>query len=245
MPELPEVETIKQGLQKAIVGKKLYHKKIVEVKRKGKMIFLLFENGGALAFHLKLTGQLIFNKVPTRFTRKVFYLDDGTNLLFNDVRRFGWYKMVDNIEAMKEVKALGPEPLAVEQSDFKKLFLKKRKAKIKPLLLNQAFICGVGNIYADEILFKAGILPYRIAGSLKTNEVEKLYSSMQSILKQAIEKQGSSVKDYLTATGKEGGYSAFHRVYQKTGQPCSVCQTPIKRIVLGSRGTHFCSKCQR
>jgi formamidopyrimidine-DNA glycosylase len=246
MPELPEVETIKRQLAKELVGKKLGKKKIISIDRRGKMIFFNFDDGSALVFHLKLTCQLILNQPPSRFTRKVFNFDDGSILLFNDSRRFGWYKIVKNPVEMKEVKGLGPEPLNISQKDFCRLFKNrnKRKIKIKTLLLSQKFIAGIGNIYADEILFAAGVSPLRPVSSLREQEIKNIYSQTQKILLKAIDKGGSSVENYLTAKGEKGKYSQLHKVYQKTGLPCWKCQAPIKRIVLGGRGTHFCPVCQ-
>jgi formamidopyrimidine-DNA glycosylase len=244
MPELPEVETIKRQLARKLVGKKWSAKKIVGVRRRAKMLLVDFVDGSSLVFHLKLTGQLIFNGQPGRYTRQVFNFSDGTRLVFNDKRKFGWFKLVSNVDSLKEIKKLGPEPFDVTPADFNKRLLVRRRAKIKSLLMDQTFIAGIGNIYADEILFKAKVRPDRIASSLTKPEVKEIFSSIKKVLTAAIKAGGSSVEDYIDAEGKKGGYRKLHKVYQRTGQECFKCATPIKRLKLGGRSSHFCPHCQ-
>jgi len=149
MPELPEVETIRRQLREKIVGKKLDGKKIVDVRRRAKILIIDFSDGSSLIFHLKLTGQLIFNGEPSRHTRHVFKFSDGSQLVFNDIRKFGWWKYVKNSKDIE--KAFGPEALEVNSGGFKNILEKRPNAKIKPLLMDQKFIAGIGNIYSDEI----------------------------------------------------------------------------------------------
>ena len=142
------------------------------------------------------------------------------------------------------MSALGPEPLEVPFEEFARR-LKERRSPIKAVLLNQAVVRGVGNIYADEALFRAGIHPNRVAASLRKDRAEKLYHAMREVLSEAIESRGSSVSNYVDADGRKGSFQQSHRVYQRTGEPCVNCGGKIKRIVLAQRGTHFCPKCQK
>lgn len=245
MPELPEVETIRRQLAQRIVGKKLGNRTITAARRAGKILIIDFADGGSLLFHLKLTGQLVFNAKPSRYTRKVFNFDDGSRLVFNDMRKFGWFKFVKKADEQKEIKVLGPEPLTVTLQEFKKLFSKKPNTKIKPLLMNQKFIAGIGNIYADEILFDAKIKPIRKASTLTRKELGSLHRSLKKVLRTAIKAHGSSVQHYLDALGKKGQYVKYHKVYRKTGQKCPRCGAIIKRIKLGGRSAHFCPVCQK
>ncbi|PYY13178.1 MAG: bifunctional DNA-formamidopyrimidine glycosylase/DNA-(apurinic or apyrimidinic site) lyase, partial [Acidobacteria bacterium] len=175
-----------------------------------------------------------------RHTHAVASLASGRELRFVDPRRFGRLSV-----AIKESFAgPGTEPLTISSDDFAKLF-RGRKTPIKAALLNQKLLHGVGNIYADESLFRAGIRPKRQAGRLSRAELNRLHAAVKEVLKEAIKLGGSSVSDYVDADGREGFFQLQHRVYLRTGEPCLVCKTPIKRIVLGGRGTHYCSKCQR
>ena len=245
MPELPEIETIRRQLEKKIVGKALDKKTIKYVGRRGKMLAIGFNDKEGLVFHLKLAGQLIFNGIPGKHTRQVFNFSDGSRLIFNDVRKFGWVKKTKDIGQMKEIKQLGPDALKIKEKDFKELLSKRGKAKIKPLLMDQKFAAGIGNIYADEILFAAGINPLRVVKTLTDKEIKNIFYAIKDILQKAIKMGGSSVRDYVKPDGKDGGYQKYHKVYQKTGQACMVCKTPIKRIKLGGRSTHYCPQCQK
>ncbi|OIO46109.1 formamidopyrimidine-DNA glycosylase [bacterium (Candidatus Gribaldobacteria) CG23_combo_of_CG06-09_8_20_14_all_37_87_8] len=244
MPELPEVETIKRQLSKKIIGKKLEGKLITNVSRRGKMLLINFSNQESLVFHLKMTGQLIFNGKKTKHTRQIFQFEDKSFLTFNDLRKFGWFKKVKDVENLKEIKQLGPDALSVNERIFQERLLKRKQAKIKPLLLDQKFISGIGNIYADEILFKAKINPQREVANLSPSKITALYKAIESILTKAVKERGSSSKDYLDTFGDKGNYLAFHKVYQKTNQPCPICKTPIQRIEISQRSSHFCPKCQ-
>jgi len=265
MPELPEVETIKTDLSKLILGKKIirvniYNPKVIRqpqpavfkksleglkikrILRRGKLLILELSNGKFLTVHLKMTGQLV---VPGggKSSRLGFVLAGGMLLDFNDQRLFGELRLVDDWQKLKFVRQLGPEPFDLTYPEFRAMIL-KRKTKIKPLLLDQSFICGIGNIYAAEILFHARINPHRPAQSLTEKERVTLYQKMRQVLKRAIKQGGSSVDDYVRVSGKNGDYARFHRVYGRAGKPCFVCAKPVRRIDQGGRGTYFCAHCQ-
>jgi len=243
MPELPEVETIRRQLSQKIVGKKLNDKKIVGLRRRAKILIIDFNDGSSLVIHLKLTGQLIFNGKPSQYTRKVFNFDDGSQLVFNDARKFGWWKEVKETKTLE--KEFGPEALVVDLKTFKALLTKKPNSKIKPLLMDQKFIAGIGNIYSDEILFAAKIHPLRLVKTLTEKEIGQIFQNIKKILKKAIKHQGSSVEYYLDACGQKGDYVKYHKVYRRAGEKCSRCGTIIKRIKLAGRSAHFCPDCQR
>ena len=265
MPELPEVETIKNDLRKLILGKKIVRvdihnpkvirepsaatfKKSLEglsiknILRRGKLLVLELSNGKFLTVHLRMTGQLV---IPggAENSRVAFVLGGKTTLDFNDQRLFGELRLVSDWKKLEFVQRLGPEPFDLTYADFKDMLL-KRKTEIKPLLLDQSFISGIGNIYAAEILFRAKINPQRPAQSLIKNEPLALYREIRKVLKSAIKHGGSSVDDYVRVSGKNGDYARFHRVYGREGKPCFVCSNPVKRIAQGGRGTYFCAKCQ-
>jgi len=241
MPELPEVETIRRQLSQKIVGKRLNGQKIVGVRRRAKILIIDFNDGTSLIFHLKLTGQLIFNGKPSQHTRKVFNFDDGSQLIFNDARKFGWWKKVK--ETKKIEKEFGPEALEIDLKIFKTLLTKRPKAKIKPLLMDQKFIAGIGNIYSDEILFAAKVAPLRLVKTLTDREIKEIFQNIKKILKAAIRHQGSSVEYYLDACGEKGNYAKYHKVYHR--EKCSLCGTKIKKIKIGGRSAHYCPNCQR
>jgi formamidopyrimidine-DNA glycosylase len=265
MPELPEVETIKNDLQKAISGKKIvrvniHNPKVIRepgavtfkreleglsikhILRRGKLLVLELSNGKFLTVHLKMTGQLV---IPGggKSSRVAFVLDGGMILDFNDQRLFGELRIVSDWQKLDFVQRLGPEPFDLTFAVFKDMLL-KRKTEIKPLLLKQSFIAGIGNIYAAEILFRARINPQESAQSLVKAKQLVLYREIQKVLKSAIKHGGSSVDDYVRVSGKNGDYARFHRVYGREGKPCFICSSPVERIVQGGRGTYFCAKCQ-
>jgi formamidopyrimidine-DNA glycosylase len=243
MPELPEVETIRRQLSEKIVGKKLEGRKITGIRRRAKILIFDFNDKTSLAFHLKLTGQLIFNGQPSQKTRKVFNFQDGSKLIFNDVRKFGWWKKIKNT---KEIESkFGPEALEIDFKTFSENLAKRARAKIKPLLMDQKFIAGIGNIYSDEILFAAGVRPLRLAKTLSKQEIKKIFLNTKKILKAAILHRGSSINDYLDAGGQKGDFAKYHRVYQKEGQKCPRCAKIIERLKIGGRSAHFCPGCQK
>jgi len=185
---------------------------------------------------------------PTnRFLRLIFFLDDGNMIGFSDIRRFG--KVLcgprELIMSLPDLKNLGPEPLekTFTLEKFEKL-IKNKKSPIKQLLLDQTFVVGIGNIYADEILWHVKLHPLTKAENLNSKKIKELYTAIKNILTHAVKLRGSSVGDYRDAEGREGSYEKFHNVYQKTNSPCSRCKAPIKRIKTGVRSSHFCPKCQ-
>ena len=194
--------------------------------------------GQQLVIHLGMTGKLLTSGVETKHTYGVFTLDDGV-LLYDDPRQFGRIEWGD-----ARVRRLGPEPLEIGLAEFAAR-LKARKTQIKALLLNQSFLAGVGNIYADEMLFMAGIHPLARASRLSAPRAAKLHQAMVDILTLAIEHRGSSISDYVDADGNRGDFQALHRVYGRPGEACTVCGTAIKKAVVASRGTHYCPVCQR
>ena len=262
MPELPEVETVVRSLRPSIVGRRITNakftglrvligsarktanaligRKIVAVERHGKFISIRLDRG-FLVVHLGMTGRLLIDGALSKWTHAIFTLDRGT-LLYEDPRQFGRIEYGDELPA--RVAALGPEPLEVSLEEFTRR-LKQRKSPVKAVLLNQAVVRGVGNIYADEALFRAGVHPKRLASSLRANRAERIYLAMREVLAEAIESRGSSVSSYVDAEGRQGSFQADHRVYQRTGEPCVNCGAPIRRIIVGQRSTHYCPKCQK
>lgn len=266
MPELPEVETIKRELEKAVLGKKITeiiinNPKVIKhpgpqnfinglkntvinnILRKGKLLILELSSGKSLAVHLRMTGQLIYPG-SGRTSRVSLKLSGGKWLDFNDRRLLGEVRLLDDWRDLKFIKELGPEPFDLTEPQFKQM-LAHKKTKIKPLLMDQTFISGVGNLYAAEALFRARINPLRQASSLSGQEKGLLFKEIKDTLKEAIKHQGSSVDQYVQLTGKPGSYVKYHKVYDRDGKPCLVCKTPIKRISLAGRGTYFCPKCQK
>ena len=266
MPELPEVETIKRELEKAVLGKKIievfvHNSKVIrqpgvgkfkkelagagikKVLRKAKVLILELSNGKSLVVHLKMTGQLIYPGDGKK-SRVSFKLSDGKMLDFNDQRLFAELRLMDDWHSLKFIQGLGPEPFDLTKEAFKKM-LASKKTKIKPLLMDQTFISGIGNLYAAEALFRGGIHPGRPATSLSDKEKEKLFKEIKDTLSEAIKYKGSSVDQYVQLSGEYGDYVRYHKVYDREGKPCLVCKTPIKRISLAGRGTYFCPKCQR
>ena len=291
MPELPEVETLKLGIQKYVVGHKILdlemaHPKIFQgerenvigstiknVKRVGKGLILELSNGYCLAIHIKLTGQLIYrdNKtknielsskvgetLPNNFTHVIFKLDRGAHLYYNDQRRFGWIKVVKSSEVQKLpfFRDMGPEPfvaLGIESPDplrdltFSrfKFVLSRKVTKIKPALMDQTNMGGVGNIYANDGLFKAGISPMRSAKTLSEEELKKLYDSLIAVLQKGFESHGASELSFVNILGQEGKYQNHTLVYGKRFKECpNKCGGKILFIKLAGRGTYYCANCQ-
>lgn len=266
MPELPEVETIKRELERAVLGKKIVeviinNPKVIKepsrenfvnglkntviknILRKGKLLILELSSGKSLTIHLKMSGQLVYPG-NGKSSRVSFKLSDGKILDFNDRRLLGELRLVDDWKSLKFIKELGPEPFDLNLEQFKKM-LENKKTKIKPLLMDQTFISGVGNLYAAEALFRAKIHPEKSASSLLDKEKEKLFKEIKNTLLEAIKHKGSTVDQYVQLSGKPGEYVKFHKVYDREGEPCVVCKTPIKKITLAGRGTYFCPKCQK
>ncbi len=262
MPELPEVETVVRSLRPLITGavirSAVFRSKLVtrgdfsvvaralagmtiqSVKRTGKHIFLFLERG-FIHVHLGMTGKLLWNGLESPYTRAVLETDRG-RLVYDDIRQFG---RVNYYKAMpKHLAALGEDALLVSFEDFFAQ-MRRRRVYIKALLLNQNVISGVGNIYADEMLFQARIHPKTRADRLSRAKASKLFEAMRGVLGKAIAHRGSSISDYVDSNGAEGEFQRLHLVYGKTGEPCSVCGRAIRRIVVAQRGTHYCPVCQR
>ena len=266
MHELPEVETVKREFEKTVLGKKITEvcinnpkvirepsaaqfraglsgAKIKNILRRAKVLILELDNGKSLVIHLKMTGQLVYPG-NGKTSRVSFRLSDGKWVDFNDQRLFAELRLLSDWRSLNFIQGLGPEPFALSAEEFKKM-LAAKKTKIKPLLMDQAFISGIGNLYAAEALFRAKIYPARPAASLSDKEKEILFKEIKDTLEEAIQYKGSSVDQYVQLSGQPGGYAQHHKVYDREGKPCLVCKTPIKRISLGGRGTYFCPKCQR
>jgi formamidopyrimidine-DNA glycosylase len=268
MPELPEVETIANGVNARVRGARIVSVwtsgkpqtfkspeveieavltgSVIEVVRRvGKTIVVSLQKKNQKAeflVHLGMTGRLLVAEgdIPKpAHTHAVLTLADGREVRFVDPRRFG------RLSVLREAYAgPGVEPTTIGDAEFAALF-KGRKIAIKAALLNQSLLHGVGNIYADESLFRAGIRPTRPAGKLTRAELARLRVELQKVLARAIKLGGSSVSDYVDAEGMSGYFQIEHAVYGRGGEPCKVCGTPIKKIVVGGRGTHYCVKCQR
>lgn len=246
MPELPEVETIKRQLAQKIVGKKLWGKRITGVRRRAKLLIIDFADNSCLLIHLKLTGQLIFEGKPVKYTRHIFKFSDGSRLIFNDARAFGWFKKIKNQEELqKELSSLGPEALEIDIKTFKTILNRRPNTRIKTLLMDQNFIAGIGNIYSDEILYAAKIHPLRKVKTLNNAEVEAIFKKMKKVLLAAIKNKGSSVEYYVDAFGGKGNFVKYHKVYQKEGEKCQRCGAKIKKVKIGGRSAHFCPRCQK
>jgi formamidopyrimidine-DNA glycosylase len=247
----------------AEIASTLEHTRIVQVRRMGKhIVFDLEPNGAARALpraknrkrqtflgshsqwivHLGMTGRLVVcdpNADTVKHTHAIVKLGSGRELRFVDPRRFGRL----SVATEGDFEAGGSEPLEVDKESFVALF-RGRKTPIKSALLNQKLLRGVGNIYADESLFRAGLRPRRRACTITRLQLERLYLAVQEVLKEAIALGGSSISDYVDADGEEGFFQLRHRVYGRAGEPCLVCKTPIKRVVIAGRSSHYCPKCQ-
>ncbi len=270
MPELPEVETIKRDLRPRLAGRtitgvtvdwegcvdrpsvpifceQVTGRRIEDVGRRGKFLLVSLSGGWTLMVHLRMTGSLLI-KDPTdpweTHERLALRLDDGEEVRFKNVRKFGrLYLVRDPAEVAGD---LGPEPLGdgFTVAAFSAL-LENRRGRIKPLLLDQRFIAGLGNIYVDEALFRARIHPHRIAGSLTAEEVGGLYEAIREVLREAIADQGTSRSDYVRPDGTNGTHQDRLLVSGKAGEPCPCCGAEIERLVVGGRGTYICPHCQR
>jgi formamidopyrimidine-DNA glycosylase len=265
MPELPEVETIRNEITPNIVGHTitaitLFDEKIVRqpsveefnsrligeaitgVGRRGKYMLLSLTSGQTLVIHLKMTGSL-WLKPPDRFVRAVIHLNGGVKLYFRDPRKFGMMWLVENNNVISD--KLGPEPLEAKftAATLAKI-LDRRTAPIKALLCDQNLIAGIGNMYADEALFLAKIHPMRAGGSLSREEVKRLYNAIRQALAAAIGAKGASVNTYFRPDGQIGTAHFQFKVAHRRGEDCPVCGTPLKRITVRNRGTYFCPKCQ-
>ena len=231
---------------------------VESVERRAKQLVIGLSGDAALTIHLKMTGQLFV--VPADapddpYVRLVLELADGRELRFRDIRKFGKVglygrdpvsgELVAEVGGAAVFAAIGPEPLADEFTvrEFRRR-LRRRKGRLKPLLLDQSFVAGIGNIYADESLWRSRLHPLRSASSLRPPDERRLYEAVRAVLSEAIERRGSSIDDY-TAPDGDGSMQERLDVYQRTGEACRRCGRPVRRVVVGARSTHFCSWCQR
>jgi formamidopyrimidine-DNA glycosylase len=273
MPELPEVETIARGLRVVLPGRRIVAvrlgktdfiddpaaierelpgARIMAVRRHGKFLLLDLEssNGTAhnfsLLIHLGMTGRLVTCEpeapVP-RHTHVFIALDNGRELRYTDVRRFGRMGLVPQGSPEKSLNSLGLDPLEASEDQFAAL-LKDRRARIKALLLDQHMLRGIGNIYADESLWRARIHPMRLGAKLTADESRRLYRAVRDVLNEAIRLRGSSIADYVDSDGNLGGFQRRHRVYQRQGKKCFRCGATIRRAIVAGRSSHFCPRCQ-
>jgi formamidopyrimidine-DNA glycosylase len=262
VPELPEVETVVRSLRPLIAGavirsavfrsklvtrgdfksvaRALAGSTILAVNRTGKHIFLVLDRG-FLHIHLGMTGKLLWNGAESPYTRAVLETNRG-RLVYDDIRQFG--RVNYYAETPKHLAALGQDALLVSFEDFLAR-VRQHRMHIKALLLNQNVVSGVGNIYADEILFQARIHPKARADRLSKARIRRIFDAMKQVLATAIAHRGSSISDYVDSSGARGNFQNLHLVYGKTGEPCTICRRPVRRIVVAQRGTHYCPVCQR
>lgn len=257
MPELPEAETIVRGLRPYVEGRRiagaeffarrvspdaaevLAGERIAAVRRYGKQVLLVLESGASILIKLGMTGALLWNGEPGPYTRARLDFEGGGVLLFDDIRQFGSLRLV-----REPPGGLGPDPFEIAGEDFGAR-LRSRNTEAKRALLDQSLVRGLGNIYTDEALFRAGIHPRARTRRLSMARAQRLHAEIVGLLDEAIELGGSSISDYVDAEGRRGMFQTRHQVYGKTGQPCRRCGMPIERIVVAQRGTHFCPRCQR
>jgi formamidopyrimidine-DNA glycosylase len=272
VPELPEVETVVRELRPRLVGERivsvragrkplrkpwsvrwrplLVGQRVQTVRRRGKWIIVELESQRALVFHLGMTGSLTVTardeRIPAH-THLVFGLDDGSELRFNDIRRFGSAILLDGADALQrffEESRLGPEPADLDPARWSQRLAATQRS-LKAVLLDQTVVAGVGNIYADESLFEARLHPALIASKITTREAGRLRKAIVTVLTRAIEKRGSSIRNYVGASGRKGNYQNEFRVYGRTGQSCPRCRASIERMRLAGRSTHYCPCCQQ
>lgn len=288
MPELPEVETVRRGLETLIIGRVIRSVGVLEspksfpnaqadvdefmigteitaVRRRAKVLLIDLSTQYTLVIHLKMTGQLVYRgeqvfgaghpndsligELPDRSTRVMIEFMDNSWLYFNDQRKFGWIRLLPTIEVpnIDFMKKVGPEPLEADftTQEFAERFVRRARTNIKAALLDQTVVAGVGNIYADESLWGAKISPKRKVADVTPEEFAKLYKELRYVMNLAIEKGGSTDKNYVNAEGKRGSYMDFARVFRQEGLPCPRCGTTIEKIKWAGRGTHFCPVCQK
>jgi formamidopyrimidine-DNA glycosylase len=269
MPELPEVETVARSLRPNLTGRKITSvrttwprhidrpdftefadrirgQRISGVSRRGKFLLFPLDNSDTLIIHLRMSGHLVVLSSETeidKHTHTVFELDEGQELRFRDTRKFGRVYLVSDL---KEVLGkLGPEPLDSEfTAEMLGDIVRGKRRVLKPFLLDQTMVAGIGNIYADEALFYAGLHPQRRTDSLDVQDIVNLHEGIQHVLQLGIDREGASISSYLKPDGEKGNMQEDVRVFRRTSDPCFECGEPIQRIVLGGRSTHFCANCQ-
>ncbi|AMP21034.1 hypothetical protein AZF37_07545 [endosymbiont 'TC1' of Trimyema compressum] len=265
MPELPEVENIVMSVATLLENQQIEFIEILDsvvvsgdidlfrsnvegqrikhLNRKGKYIIFEMEKGYVI-LHLRMTGQLLKGDLEDKHTHLKIHLANGKIVSYRDIRKFGGFFFLEKeqLNAYFESR-LGLEPLKMTYEEFNGA-LKKAKGSIKKILLDQKIIAGIGNIYADEILFYAGIHPQKNVEYFSKRRKEKLYEGIYVVLQTAIEEGGSSIRDYVNSEGKEGGFQDQHQVYGRKGKGCYVCKTPLKKITVAGRTTVYCPQCQ-
>ena len=310
MPELPEVETIRRGLDKFILNRKvagvkilcdksfigpkelIIGQEIISIRRFGKALVIDFENNISMMIHLRMTGQLIFrasseesgkkylemikagdfkttlyteksfagghpnesfySELPNKQTRVLFEIEESGDfvgtLFFNDQRKFGFCKILETSEVIFDsfIKKLAKEPWVMEVEEFKKNLMRHKNAEIKPTILDQSVVAGLGNIYADEALYMAKIHPERLVSSLSDQEIADLLEAAGIVMQRSIDSGGSTMATYVKADGSKGNYlEKFAQVFRREGEPCNRCGTEIIKFKVAGRGTHICPNCQK
>jgi formamidopyrimidine-DNA glycosylase len=246
--------------------KELSNKKILNIWRRGKNIVFTLSGRKYLLIHQKLTGHLLYGKwkkennkwvpdvnkpqlrePPNRYLHLIFFLDNGYQIALSDLRKFAKVKILDEEELKKEISKIGPEPLNEKFSfkTFKEILSKKKKGRIKQILMDQKIIAGIGNIYSDEILWKARIYPLRDIPKITDEGLRRIFKAMKEILSKAVQLGGESISDFRRISGEKGSFDKMRRVYRKEGEKCQRCGTLIKKIKIGSRSSYFCPKCQK
>ena len=269
MPELPEVETIVRGLREKLIGRQIrsvqvrtaallksplpsFRKQLTgaiirKIERRGKFILIGLGKGATLVVHLRMTGQLLLipeGQPADKHTHLFFNLQPrDLQLRYRDVRKFGFLVLLPPGQEWPQLSELAPDPFELTARDFYERLQKKKRA-IKPLLLDQRFISGLGNIYVDESLFRSGLHPLTLSHTLNWEQARRLHRHIRQVLRQAIQAKGTTVSDYRGPEGIVGGFQQYLRVYDRTGKSCRVCRSPIQKTRVGGRGTHFCPGCQ-
>jgi formamidopyrimidine-DNA glycosylase len=297
MPELPEVETVRRGLERLMAGRrfssvevlfapsfsfepdasKLFEKSTLDgplvgaacrrFRRRGKVLIIDLDSGYSLVMHLKMTGQLVFDdpslrqhfgaghpddslvdSLPDRSTRVIFSFGEA-RLFFNDQRKFGWIRLMptDAVESIDFLRKMGPEPLddSFTEADFARVLGRRAGSQVKAALLDQTVVAGIGNIYADESLWAAGIHPATRVSSLDSAAVGRLYAAVRDALRLGIDSGGSTDRNYVDAEGHRGAYLDFAAVFRREGEPCRRCGAIIEKTRVAGRGTHICPVCQK
>ena len=274
MPELPEVETVRAGLEPVLVGRvfervsiddarlvrpfeprevaaELEGERVAAVERRGKYVVVRFDSGRVLLIHLRMTGSLRHARAGTPaddpYTRAVVRLDDGSDVMYSDVRRFGTWLLLEPGELDPYLAhRIGVEPLARAFTSRRLAErLAGRRAPVKAALLDQRSLAGMGNIYADEALWRARIHPLTPAGSLGADEVKRLHGAIREALRGGIARQGATLRDYVSPDGVRGSMQHEFRVYGRAGEPCFRCGSPVEKTRVAGRGTWYCPGCQR
>lgn len=274
MPELPEVETVRRTLEERIVGltitgvvlilpkvikspspgefsERVAGRKIKKLGRRGKYLLIHLDHNLTLVIHLRMTGRLVYSESltpPAKYTHAIFRLNNGFSLFFDDMRQFGRLALVDTgrLDEWPGLRILGVEPLSDSFTrEYLKKELKRRHKKIKSLLLDQTFIAGLGNIYADEALHRARINPEKSAANLTPRQVARLYLAIREVLEEGIANRGTSFRDYVDGMGQPGSNQEALKVYGREGKPCLNCGTPVCRIKVSGRSSYYCPRCQK